>query len=325
MPRNSLLTISGFSAEAKKACVIGSPVSHSLSPMIHNYWLDKYSIDGVYHAVETSADNLGDLLDMLPKMGYVGANITVPYKEKSLQHLLSIGADIPQEAQKIGAINTIHYQGGGKIFATNTDGAGFMQNLQANGVSVDGKNIALIGAGGTARSVLHAVIQQKPASINIYNRTISKAENLQKLFLPDCSVVVAPLAEEAINPESKPKPKPEHKLKHKPKLKIFATAELKHQIKDYDIIINTTSLGMDGKSCFNIDYAKAKTGAVFADVIYLKNGKTALLHQAEVAGFKAIDGLGMLICQAKGGFELWFNKMPAKTEDKPLKNILTSC
>lgn len=264
----------------KKAFVTGFPIKHSRSPIIHNFWLRQFHINGVYEAVEKSREDFPAFLQSL-KQGdalYVGGNVTIPHKESAYRL-----ADRPDDlAAELGAANTIWVENG-LIRATNTDGFGFVSNLDEKHKGWDKTDRAVVlGAGGASRAVIQALRNRGIAEIHVVNRTVERAAELADRFGPTvCAHSMDALAE------------------------VSTGAGL---------FVNTTSLGMDGAEAPFIDFSPLADNAVVTDIVYVPV-KTPILSMAEQQGFATVDGLGMLLHQARPGFEKWFGKKPEVTED----------
>ena len=279
-------------ANKNKACVIGSPIKHSLSPVIHNYWLKKYDIEGSYEAVEVSPENLKDFLLNLPESDYLGCNITVPHKEKAWEIISNseIFEDSDSVASQVAkfmkAINTVTINENGRLVVTNTDFLGFARNLIEHAPEFDYNNsiCLIIGAGGAARAVAFALASMNVSHMVITNRTIEKSFEIKDL-----------ITEKFEFPEDK-----------------FDVVEWKNRIdlvKHCNLIVNTTSLGMVGKDELDLSLENLQDNSLVTDIVY-NPLETKLLKSAADKGAKAIDGLGMLLHQAAPGFEAWFDKAP---------------
>ncbi|QFT82987.1 Shikimate dehydrogenase [Roseovarius sp. THAF27] len=257
------------------AGVIGSPVSHSKSPQIHSHWLKTHGIAGHYIPIDVSTDDLENVLRTLPKMGFVGVNITVPHKEK----VLEIADLITDRATLIGAANTLIFRKDGKIHADNTDGVGFIQNLRQNAPGWDPKAgpAALLGAGGAARAVISALLEVGVPQIMIANRTRVRADALKTEFGK--------------------------------RIVVIDWVQAGNMMEDAATVVNTTSLGMIGKPPLRVPLDGLHKGAMVTDLVYAPL-KTRLLAEAEKLGCQTVDGLGMLLHQAVPAFERWFGVRP---------------
>ncbi|HUU66650.1 MAG TPA: shikimate dehydrogenase [Methyloceanibacter sp.] len=263
-----------------RACVIGWPVEHSRSPVIHRYWLAEHGIDGAYEKEAVRPEDLAGFLESLWRRGYVGANVTLPHKEAALAAARS--AD--EAAITIGAANTLWLDPDGALHASNTDAYGFMTNLDAQAPQwIEGLGGALVlGAGGAARAILYGLIAADVPKIYLANRTRARAESLARRFGPKV---------EAIDWDAR------------------GVA-----LAGCSLLINTTSLGMTGQDPLVIDLAALPADAVVADLVY-NPLETALLADARARGLGTVDGLGMLLHQAVPGFERWFGVRPAVTPE----------
>lgn len=264
----------------KKAFVTGFPVKHSRSPLIHNFWIKQFQIDGLYEAVEQSPQNFPSFLKSLrlSERTYVGGNVTIPHKESAYRL-----ADRPDElADELGAANTIWFEDG-LIHATNTDGFGFVSNLDDRHRGWDNTDKAVVlGAGGASRAVIQALRNRGIAEIHVVNRTVERAQELANRF------------GQTVHAHS-----------------MDALLEVS---TGCGLFVNTTSLGMDGTDAPFIDFSPLNANAVVTDIVYVPL-KTPILEMAEKQGFATVDGLGMLLHQARPGFETWFGRKPEVTED----------
>ncbi len=277
----------------RRACVIGWPIEHSRSPMIHGYWLKQHGIAGEYGKRAVRAEELEDFLLNLPAHGLVGCNITVPHKERAFDIIRRANpAGLSAQAKALGAVNTVWLDEEGRLNADNTDVYGFMAHFletvraQRPDWQAPGRHVVIIGAGGAARAVLAGFAQEGVARITIANRTYEKAERLAEELsgLGEASLHAAPLD---------------------------ALPELLAQA---DVLVNTTSLGMTGQPPLEVDISPLPEHAVVADIVYVPL-KTALLERAERRGLITVDGLGMLLHQAVPGFEKWFGVRPEVTDE----------
>jgi shikimate dehydrogenase len=259
------------------ACLIGWPAAHSRSPLIHHYWLRTLGIEGGYTIESVPPEEVGDFVARLAQRGFVGANVTIPHKERAL--LLSV----PDErAKAVGAANTLWFQGG-TLFSTNTDIEGFLNNLDAAAPGWDATTDALVlGAGGASRAVVFGLLERGIARVHLANRTAGRAQALADQFGP----AVLPVAWDAIGD-------------------LLPRAGL---------LVNTTSLGMHGQPPLAVDVGLLPPQAVVADLVYVPL-QTPLLAAARARGLKTADGLGMLLHQAVRGFELWFGQRPEVTAE----------
>lgn len=264
-----------------KAFVTGYPIKHSRSPLIHGHWLKRFGIAGTYEALEIVPDNFVTFMSDLKagaNGGFVGGNVTIPHKESAYRL-----ADRPDEiAKEMGAANTVWLEDG-LIHATNTDGYGFVSNLDACHAGWDkvGKAVVL-GAGGASRAVIQALRNRGYQDIHVVNRTLDRARELKDRF---------------------------GKTVH-----AHAFDALQEVMSGCGLFVNTTSLGMDGHGAPEIDFSTLSAGAVVTDIVYVPL-QTPILAMAERQGFATVDGLGMLLHQAKPGFQKWFGPMPEVDEE----------
>lgn len=268
----------------RKACIIGFPVSHSLSPRLHNYWLKQYGIDGEYDAWEVIPEHLASVLPQLKKKGYIGCNLTLPHKEIVLPLL----ATLDEEASQIGAANTLVVKPDGTLHGKNTDAYGFMENIRTH-TSLAKKNRAVVlGAGGAARAVVKALVDEGFGQIVICNRSGEKADNLIRAFTTAGS--------------------------SNKRLSSVSWEERDEALRHADLLVNATSLGMKGKEPLLLDMRALPRQAVVNDIVYSPL-ETPLLKAARERGNTAIDGLGMLLWQAVPAFEAWFGVRPEVTKE----------
>ena len=264
-------------ARPRAACLIGWPAAHSRSPLIHRYWLRKLGIEGGYVIEAVPPDELQDFVFRLALRGFVGANVTLPHKER----VLSLSTP-DARARAIGAANTLWFADG-ELRATNTDVEGFISNLDACAPGWDKIDEAVVlGAGGSARAVLFGLLGRGIVRVHLVNRTRARAEALVEAF----GDKVLPAGWEAI-------------------------ADLLPRAK---LLVNTTSLGMRGQPALDLDIARLPADAVVADLVYVPL-LTPLMIAATARGLRTADGLGMLLHQAVRGFELWFGQRPQVTAE----------
>lgn len=266
-------------------CVIGTPVAHSLSPKLHGFWLKKYNIQGSYVAQEIRAEQLPEFIKTLPER-FAGCNVTLPHKEAVIPLL----DEVDDIAKAIGAANTIIVTSEGKRKGTNTDAFGFIENIKAHAVLEGRKQKAVVlGAGGAAKAVVKALIDEGFAEVHVTNRTRDKAEQLKQQF----GKKIIPMDWD--------------------KRSAILT--------DADLLVNTTSLGLKNNPPLELDLSALPKHAIVNDIVY-NPLVTPLLAQAEAAGYETVDGLGMLIYQAMPGFDAWFGRMPEVTQE--LRDYLTA-
>jgi len=264
----------------QRACVIGWPVEHSRSPLIHRYWLKQYGIDGAYEKEAVRPEDLARFLGSLEARGYVGANVTLPHKEAALRAAES--AD--EAAVTIGAANTLWLDPDGTLHASNTDAYGFMTNLKTKAPDWNKgrRPVMVFGAGGAARAIVHGLLTEGAASLLLANRTRDRAEALAQAFGPSVHVV--------------------------------DWEDRNQALAGCGLLVNATSLGMTGKDPLQLDLKALPADAVVADIVYSPL-ETKLLAVARARGNRVVDGLGMLLHQAVPGFELWFGVRPEVTPE----------
>lgn len=262
----------------RKACIIGHPVKHSRSPLIHGYWLRQLGIDGAYERADVAPRELADFLRALPERGYAGANVTVPHKERAF----ALADELTERARAIGSVNTVWFEDG-KLCADSTDGAGFLAHLDESAPGwADGKGHAvLLGAGGGARGVAHALASRGVGRIVIVNRDLDRAERLAA----EMSGATA-----------------------------LSWRDLPIALAGASLLINATARGMNGQEPLDIPLAGLSDDAVVDDIVYVPL-ETTLLSAARARGLRAVDGLGMLLHQAAPGFARWFGQTPAVTQE----------
>ena len=261
------------------AGVIGAPIAHTKSPMLHNHWLRQTGVPGHYIPLHIEPSDLKQTLKMLPKMGFIGLNVTVPHKE-TVMRLVDIVTD---RATLIGAANTLIFKRDGKIQADNTDGYGFIENLTSGAPdwNASAGPALVLGAGGAARAVIAALLEYNIPEIFLTNRTRDRAENLKDIFGP--------------------------------KVKIIDWVDAANAIEDAALVVNATSLGMEGKPELRVPLDGLRLETVVTDLVYAPL-KTTLLKTAQDIGCRTVDGLGMLIHQAAPGFKHWFGVDPVIDE-----------
>lgn len=269
-----------LTGEAKIAGVLGWPVSHSRSPKLHGYWLKQYGIDGAYIPLPVRPEDFPSVLHILPKLGLRGCNVTIPHKEaaaSNVDHLDSF-------AKRVGAVNTIIVRDDGSLEGRNTDGFGFIENLKhgmpgfrfSNGAAV------VLGAGGAARAIVAALSDAGVPEIKLINRNLSKAEALAR----------------ALGGSIHPRP----------------WSDIAAALGGANLLVNTTSLGMTGQPDLDVGLESLPTTALVTDIVYAPL-ETAFLRKAKERGNPIVDGIGMLLHQARPGFQAWFGVMPTVTPE----------
>ena len=262
-----------MSTPLKRACLMGHPVAHSRSPMIHGFWLRTLGIAGAYELQDILPEAYPAFLKDLRGRGYVGGNVTVPHKEVAFG-----GVDRRDPAaEAIGAVNTIWYEGD-RMMGGNSDAHGFITNLDALAPDwqVQSARATVLGAGGSARAAVYA-LQARGVEVALVNRTLERAETLARHFGAG--------------------------------VRAYAVEELRGLMPQSDVLINCTSQGMDGKPPLEIDLCALKRSAVVYDIVYVPL-ETGLLSAARARGHRTVDGLGMLLHQAGFGFQKWFGVVP---------------
>ena len=265
-------------AKPRAVCLIGWPAAHSRSPLIHHYWLRTLGLEGGYNIEAIPPEGFAEFVLHLKAHGFVGANVTIPHKERAL------ALTRPDErARAVGAANTLWYEGG-ELRSTNTDIEGFIHNLDACAPGWDqATNDALVlGAGGSSRAVVFGLIERGVKRVYLANRTVERARALADQF----GDRVHPVSWDAIG-------------------------ELLPRV---GLLVNTTSLGMHGQPPLEIDIGRLPRHSIVADLVYVPL-QTPLLAAARARGLRTADGLGMLLHQAVRGFELWFGQRPQVTPE----------
>ena len=267
-----------MSEGVRAACVIGWPVEHSRSPLIHGHWIKLHKLAADYRREPVRPEAFADFVRNLRARGYVGANVTLPHKGAALA--LSLPDD---RAQAVGAANTLWLEDG-RLLSTNTDVEGFTNNLDAAVPDWDVRlgEAVVLGAGGSAHAVVYGLIERGCSRIHVVNRTLERAEALRERF----GAAVQPARWTA----------------------------LPHLLTRADLLVNTTLLGMTGQAPLEIDLTPLPPKAVVADLVYAPL-ETPLLTAARGRGHATADGLGMLLHQAVRGFSLWFGVRPEVTTE----------
>lgn len=270
----------------KRACVIGWPISHSRSPLIHGHWLERYRIDGSYTKEAVKPEDARDFLRHLSAHGFVGCNVTVPHKETAF----AVADVVEDSARAVGAANTI-WLDGGRIHAANTDTYGFMTHLDvsAPGWKTPETPVLVLGAGGAARAIVHGFLEAGISQVRVANRTLDRAEALAAHF----GNRVRPAAWDARSEAA----------------------------RGCGVIVNTTTIGMKGEGSLDLDFNSVGADSVAADIVYVPL-ETQFLKDARAAGLRTVDGLGMLLHQAVPGFEKWFGVRPEVTDE--LRRIIVA-
>ncbi|WP_412777709.1 shikimate dehydrogenase [Thalassospira lucentensis] len=270
-----------LSGNSRLAGVMGWPVSHSKSPRLHGYWLAKYGIDGSYMPLPVEPKNFQAALNSLRNLGFSGVNVTIPQKEMAMPEC----DELSERARRIGAVNTVTFAKDGRMLGDNTDGFGFIENLrqEAPDIAFCSGPAVVLGAGGASRAVLVALLDEGSPEIRIANRTRKRADDLAaEINDPRIIVIDWPVAPTALENAS--------------------------------LVVNTTSLGMVGQPALEIDLTGLPQSALVTDIVYAPL-MTDLLMQAKKRGNPIVDGLGMLLHQARPGFHRWFGIDPEVTQE----------
>ncbi|RNF34675.1 shikimate dehydrogenase [Paracoccus methylarcula] len=265
---------------APLAGVIGLPIAHSRSPKLHAHWLKRYAIDGYYIPMPVMPENLAEMLRALPRLGFVGINVTIPHKEA----VLTLADVVTDRAALIGAANTLIFRPDGKIHADNTDGYGFIANLRQSAPEwvPDRGPAAIIGAGGAARAVVASLLDSGVGELRITNRTRVRSEQIRSEF--GARVIV------------------------------YDWAQAGNMLEGSATVVNATSLGMRGKQPLRIPLDALSPDALVTDLVYTPL-ITPFLAEAQARGCRIVDGLGMLLHQAAPGFERWFGQRPTVDDE----------
>jgi shikimate dehydrogenase len=260
------------------AGVMGWPVAHSRSPVIHNHWIRQYGLNGTYGLFPVEPQNIDDAIRGLKALGLAGCNITIPHKVEAMKRM----DWVDPLAQRMGAINTIVVQADGALHGYNNDGFGFIQSLRDDKPDwrADAGPITVLGAGGAARAIVLSLIDEGASEIRLINRTRAKADALAQEF---GQVVTA-----------------------------YDWSERHDALAGCALLINTTNQGMHGQPDLDLQLDQLPTSALVADAIYIPL-ETALLAQARQRGNTGVNGLGMLLNQARPAFKAWFGVMPEIT------------
>ena len=264
----------------KRAFVIGHPIAHSRSPLIHGHWLKTHGIDGSYEAIDVAPAAIGEFFARLRGGEFVGGNVTIPHKEAAF----ALSDDRDPLAEEIGAVNTLVRRGEEAIYAFNTDYMGFLGNLdqRAPGWDAGLMSAVVLGAGGSARAILVALKSRGVPSIRLLNRTLEKAEQL------------------AIELEGP--------------IRCGRLSDFAEVAGEAGLVVNCSSVGLNGSSFEELDLDALPKSAVVTDIVYAPL-VTPLLADAAARGLRTVDGLGMLLHQAVPGFEAWFGVRPEVTPD----------
>ena len=279
-----------YANNIKIAGVIGDPINHTRSPLIHDYWIKKNNINCFYVPLCVKSSDLEKKLKFIRELGFCGLNVTIPHKEK----IMYLADEIMESAKVIGAANTIYFENG-KIIVDNTDTYGFYQSILKNFPKYNFKKekVLIFGSGGAARAVASVYLKEKALEISIINRNREKAEKVRD----DLSS----------------------------RIKVYDWDNYSNALFDTSTVVNTTSLGNFGFEKFSIDLKGVQKNGIAIDLVY-NPLKTSFMKRAEKENLKSINGLDMLIYQAKKGFQHWFKKTPTYTPElkKLIENSLKS-
>ena len=263
---------------AKLAGIMGWPVAHSRSPALHAYWLAQHRIDGAYVPMAVKPENLRRALQALPLLGFSGCNLTIPHKEEAMRAV----DEYDQTAKRAGSINTIVIRADGTVFGSSTDGYGFLAALRAEltGFNAAAGPAVVLGAGGAARAIIATLLDDGAREIRLVNRTPERAAKLAKTLGGEIRGVAWEARAAALEGAA--------------------------------LLVNATSLGMEGQPRLDLPLDALPLDAVVNDIVYVPL-ETELLASARRRGNRCVDGLGMLLHQARPGFEAWFGVRPAVT------------
>jgi shikimate dehydrogenase len=262
------------------AGLMGWPVMHSRSPRLHNYWLEQHGLQGAYLPLAIEPAGLAAALRALPALGFAGCNLTIPHKEAALPFM----DEVDPAAQRIGAINCVVVRHDGTLAGFNYDGWGYIESIieAAPDWRADAGPVVVIGAGGGARAVLVALAERGATEIRLVNRTLQRAAMVAAEFGPPVRAV---------------------------------TWEDRHAaLADARMLINTTSQGMVGEAALDLSLASLPVEALVSDIVYVPR-ETPLLAEARLRGNRTVNGLGMLLHQARPAFRDWFGIMPQVTPE----------
>ncbi|WP_430910779.1 shikimate dehydrogenase [Methylobacterium sp. sgz302541] len=265
----------------KRAFVVGHPIAHSRSPVIHGHWLAEHGIEGSYERIDVAPADFPAFFAGLREGRHAGGNVTIPHKEAAFR----LADDLSETARRIGAVNTLVVSEDGRVRGDNTDAAGFIANLrESKGLAPDAPlsgQAVVLGAGGTARAVAVALLDAGIGTVLVANRNLERGRELA-----------------AIDPA---------------RIRPIGWDGIGALLPETTYLVNTTPLGMTGQAPLDLDIAPLPGEAVVADVVYAPL-ETALLARARALGLRTADGLGMLLHQAVPGFEAWFGVRPAVTD-----------
>jgi shikimate dehydrogenase len=264
----------------KHACVIGWPIEHSRSPLIHGYWLERYRIDGSYTKRAVPVDDIETFLASLAEYGFSGCNVTIPHKEAAFR----AAAERDPSAIAVGAANTLWLDESGRLNAANTDTYGYMTYLanQADDWGRRDAPISILGAGGAARAIIYGFLEAGVSAIRVFNRSMERAGALAQDFGP--------------------------------RVKALPWDQRSHASTEATVLVNTTSVGLKGAGDLGMDFTDFHPDCIVSDIVYVPL-ETGLIRDARRHGLRTVDGLGMLLHQAVPGFEKWFGVRPEVTTE----------
>ena len=262
------------------AGVLGNPIAHSKSPILHQFWLKQNKIKGFYIPLKVSENDLEMTLRNLPKIGFSGVNVTVPHKES----VMSLAKIKTERASLIGSANTLTFLPEGGFKADNTDGYGFMKNLEEQAPVWDSKKakVLVLGAGGACRAVIGALLESGVEKLHVTNRTQKRAKDLQVFF--------------------------------NSQIELIEWSQKEELLKNVNTVINATTLGMVGSDELQFSLSKANENTTIVDLVY-NPINTPLLAEAHKKGCHVVNGIGMLLHQATPGFKEWYGVKPTITKE----------
>ena len=262
------------------AGVMGWPVAHTRSPAIHNHWIARYGLKGAYVQLPVQPDRLEAAIRGLPALGFAGCNVTVPHKVNAMRFM----DELHPAARRVAAINTIVVQADGRLLGMNNDGAGYIQSLRDADPAWrgDAGPALVLGAGGAARAIVVALLDQGVPELRITNRTLERAQALAEAFGD--------------------------------RVQVVPWAERNEAMAGVSLLVNTTTQGMHGQAPLDVAMAALPAAAMVSDAIYIPM-ETPLLAQARLRGHRTVNGLGMLLNQARPAFQSWFGVLPEITPE----------
>ena len=262
------------------AGVMGWPVAHTRSPAIHNHWIAKYGLKGAYVQLPVQPERLAAAIRGLAALGFAGCNVTVPHKESAMRFM----DELHPAARRVAAINTIVVQPDGRLLGMNNDGAGYIQSLRDADATWrgDAGPALVLGAGGAARAIVVALLDEGAPELRITNRTLERAQALADDFGD--------------------------------RVKVVPWAERNEAMAGVSLLVNTTSLGMHGQAPLDVALDALPLEAMVSDAVYIPL-ETPLLAQARMRGHRTVNGLGMLLNQARPAFQSWFGVLPDVTPE----------